>query len=91
MDGKALTGTRAGEDGRCAMVLSVYDGQTHQVLVQEPVEIKEDEIVAAPKALAQVPLAGKVVTGDALPARATRYFGLRGRPRERLPLAREGK
>jgi predicted transposase YbfD/YdcC len=68
MDGKALKGTRAGADGRCAMVLSVYDGQTQRVLVQEAVEIKENEIVAAPQALAQVSLKGKIVTGDALHA-----------------------
>ena len=69
MDGKALKGTRAGgAEGRCAMVLSVYDGQTQRVLVQEPVEIKENEIVAAPQALAQVALKGKIVTGDALHA-----------------------
>jgi len=68
MDGKALKGTRAGADGRCAMVLSVYDGQTQRVLVQEPVEIKENEIGAAPQALAQVSLKGKIMTGDALHA-----------------------
>ena len=68
MDGKALKGTRAGAEGRCAMVLSVYDGQTHRVLVQEAVEIKENEIVAAPQALAQIALKGKIMTGDALHA-----------------------
>jgi predicted transposase YbfD/YdcC len=68
MDGKALKGTRTGAEGRCAMVLSVYDGQTQRVLVQEPVEIKENEIVAAPQALAQVCLKGKILTGDALHA-----------------------
>jgi len=68
MDGKALKGTRVGDETRCALVLSVYDGQTQRVLVQEPVERKENEIVAAPKALAQVSVKGKIVTGDALHA-----------------------
>jgi predicted transposase YbfD/YdcC len=68
MDGKALKGTRTGETGRCTMVLSIYDGQTQRVLVQEPVELKENEIVAAPQALAQVALKGKILTGDALHA-----------------------
>ena len=66
MDGKALKGTRRADQEQCEYVLSVYDGQTQRVLVQEVVETKENEIVAAPQALAQVPLAGKIVTGDAL-------------------------
>jgi len=68
IDGKALKGTRPADQGRSEYVLSVYDGQTQRVLVQEAVDTKENEIVAAPKALAQVPLAGKVVTGDAIHA-----------------------
>jgi len=66
MDGKALRGTRPGDQTQGAYVLSIYDGQTQRVLVQEKVDLKENEIVAAPKALAQVALAGKIVTGDAL-------------------------
>ncbi len=68
MDGKALKGTRAGNQTQCEYVLSIYDGQTQRVLVQEKVDLKENEIVAAPKALAQVSLKGKIVTGDALHA-----------------------
>jgi predicted transposase YbfD/YdcC len=68
LDGKALKGTRRADQERCEYVVSVYDGQTQRVLVQEVVETKENEIVAAPQALAQVPLAGKVVTGDAIHA-----------------------
>jgi len=68
MDGKALKGTRPGDQTQCEYVLSIYDGQTQRVLVQEKVGLKENEIVAAPKALAQVALAGKIVTGDALHA-----------------------
>ncbi len=68
LDGKALKGTRGAEPARCEYVVSVYDGQTQRVLVQEVVEAKENEIVAAPQALARVPLAGKTVTGDAIHA-----------------------
>src|SRR5258706_10023203 len=68
LDGKALKGTRRADQDRCEYVVSVYDGQTQRVLVQEVVETKENEIVAAPQALAHVPLAGKTVTGDAIHA-----------------------
>jgi predicted transposase YbfD/YdcC len=68
LDGKALKGTRRADQERSEYVLSVYDGQTQRVLVQEVVETKENEIVAAPQALARVPLAGKTVTGDAIHA-----------------------
>lgn len=66
LDGKVLKGTRRADQERGEYVVSVYDGQTQRVLVQEVVQTKENEIVAAPRALAQVPLAGKIVTGDAL-------------------------
>lgn len=66
MDGKALRGTRKGGESDCNYVLSVYDGQTQRVKVQEGIETKANEIVAAPKALERVSLAGKVVTGDAI-------------------------
>lgn len=68
LDGKALKGTRRADQERCdaQRVVSVYDGQSQRVLVQEVVETKENEIVAAPQALARVPLAGKIVTADAL-------------------------
>ena len=66
VDGKSLRGTRiAGQEGS-DHVLSVYDGQSQRVLAQEVVDTKENEIVAAPKVLARVPLAGKIVTGDAM-------------------------
>ena len=65
MDGKALRGSWIAGQDRGEYVLSVYDGQTQQVKVQEVVETKENEIVAAPKALGRVNLAGKIVTGDA--------------------------
>jgi len=66
MDGKALRGTRiAGQEGS-DYVLSVYNVSQQQVLAQAAVDSKENEIVAAPRALQKVPLTGKVVTGDAL-------------------------
>ncbi len=66
MDGKALRGTRAGGELCGEYVLSIYAGQTQQVKVQEVVGNKENEIVAAPKALERVNLSGKIVTGDAM-------------------------
>jgi len=66
MDGKALRGTRIAEQERSDQVLSVYDPQDQLVLAQEAVDTKENEIVAAPRILEQVSVAGKVITGDAL-------------------------
>jgi predicted transposase YbfD/YdcC len=66
MDGKALRGTRiAGQEGS-DYVLSVYDVSQQQVVAQAAVDSKENEIVAAPRALSRVSLSGKIVTGDAL-------------------------
>jgi len=66
MDGKALRGTQiAGQKGS-DYVLSVYDVTEQQVIAQAAVDSKENEIVAAPRALEGVCLTGKVVTGDAL-------------------------
>jgi len=66
MDGKTLRGTRVAGEERGDHILSIYDGQSQRVVAQETVDTKENEIVAAPKALEQVPLAGKIVTGDAM-------------------------
>ena len=66
MDGKALRGTRIAGQERNDHVLSVYDVQDQCVLAQQTVDTKENEIVAAPRVLEQVPLAGKIVTGDAM-------------------------
>jgi predicted transposase YbfD/YdcC len=66
IDGKALRGTWSAGQERGAYVLSVYDGQTQQVKVQEAIETKENEIGAAPKALERVNLTGRIVTGDAI-------------------------
>lgn len=65
MDGKALRGTRTADQELSDYVLSVYDGQSQQVLAQAAVESAENEIVVAPRVLERVPLAGKIVTGDA--------------------------
>jgi predicted transposase YbfD/YdcC len=66
MDGKALRGTRIAGQERCDQVLSLYDGQGQLVVAQAAVDSKENEIVAAPRALQEVSLSGKIVTGDAL-------------------------
>jgi len=66
MDGKALRGTRiAGQEGS-DYVLSIYNVAEQQVMAQAAVDSKENEIVAAPRALEEVSLSGKIVTGDAL-------------------------
>jgi predicted transposase YbfD/YdcC len=66
MDGKVLRGTGIAEQKSSDQVLSLYDGQDQLVLAQEAVETKENEIVAAPRVLAQVSIGGKIITGDAL-------------------------
>jgi predicted transposase YbfD/YdcC len=66
LDGKALRGTREAGQVSSEYVLSLYDGQTQQVKVQVAVGAKENEIVAAPKVLERVHLAGKIITGDAM-------------------------
>jgi hypothetical protein len=66
LDGKALRSTRIAGQERNDHVLSVYEVQDQCVLVQRTVDTKENEIVAAPRVLEQVPLAGKIVTGDAM-------------------------
>jgi predicted transposase YbfD/YdcC len=66
MDGKALRGTRVADQERSDQVLSVYDVDDQLVLAQAAVDTKENEIVAAPRILEQVEIAGKVITGDAI-------------------------
>ena len=68
IDGKALRGTRIPDEKKADLVLSVYDVQQQRVLAQEAVDCKENEIVAAPKAIGRVKVAGKVITGDAMHA-----------------------
>lgn len=66
LDGKALRGTGVAGQERNDHVLSLYEVQDQCVLAQRAVEVKENEIVAAPQVLGQVSLAGKIVTGDAM-------------------------
>jgi predicted transposase YbfD/YdcC len=68
IDGKTLRGTRIPDAAPAKHVLSVYDVQTQRVVAQEVVETKENEIVAAPQALQQVCVEGKIITGDAMHA-----------------------
>jgi len=68
MDGKTLRGTRIADEEPADHVLSVYDVQAQCVLAQAAVDQKENEIVAAPKVLEQVSIAGKIITADAMHA-----------------------
>lgn len=66
LDGKALRGTGITGQRRNEHVLSLYEVEEQCVLAQRAVDTKENEIVAAPRVLEQVSLAGKIVTGDAM-------------------------
>lgn len=68
VDGKTLRGTRIGDQEPADPVLSVYDVQAQRVAAQVAVDQKENEIVAAPRALEQVEIAEKIIRGDAMHA-----------------------
>ena len=68
MDSKTLRGTRLAAEKPAEHVLSVYDVDEQCVMAQETVGQKENEIGVAGRVLAQVELAGKIITGDALHA-----------------------
>lgn len=68
IDGKTLRGTRIAAEEPADHVLSVYDVQAQRVLAQASADRKENETVAAPRALEQVAIAGKIITGDAMHA-----------------------
>jgi predicted transposase YbfD/YdcC len=68
LDGKTLRGTRIADEEAADHVLSVYDVQEQRVVAQAAMDKKENEIVAAPRALEQVEIAGKIITGDAMHA-----------------------
>lgn len=68
LDGKTLRGTRIADEEPADHVLSIYAPNSGRVLVQEEVDQKENEIVVAPKAIAQVAITGKILTGDAMHA-----------------------
>lgn len=65
IDGKTLRGSR---DGECSAVqlLAAYCDEAQVVLAQERVADDENEVGAALRVLNRLPLAGAVVTGDAL-------------------------
>lgn len=66
MDGKAPRGMRKKDDEVSEYLLSVYDTEHAKVMSQVPVGRKENEITKAPKALENVKITGKIITGDAL-------------------------
>jgi predicted transposase YbfD/YdcC len=66
MDGKSLRGTIEPGATRGVHLLAVYAVSSGVVLHQVNVLSKENELSAAPKVLAGLDVAGKVVTGDAL-------------------------
>lgn len=66
LDGKVLRGTIPLGETQGTHLLAAYLPEEGLVLLQVEVETKENEIVAAPKLLAQLDLRGKVVTGDAM-------------------------
>ena len=68
IDGKRLRGARIADKEPADHLLSVYDVQHQRVLAQVAVGRKEHEIVAAPRALEQVVIAGKIITGDTMHA-----------------------
>ena len=68
MDGKTLRGTRMAGQERGEHILSIYEAQGQCALAQQAVDRQENEIAAAARALEQVSLAGKIVTGDAMHA-----------------------
>lgn len=68
LDGKTLRGTRIAAEEPADHVVSVYDVEGQRVLAQVAVDQKENEIVAAPRALEQINIADKIITGDAMHA-----------------------
>ena len=66
IDGKTLRGTRVAGQEASDHVVSIYDVANQHVIAQTTVDTKENEIVAAPRLLDQVSVAGKIVTGDAI-------------------------
>jgi predicted transposase YbfD/YdcC len=66
LDGKALRGTIPPGHTQGEHLLSLYAPERRQVVAQEAVGRKENEITAAPRVLAQVDLAHKLVSGDAM-------------------------
>lgn len=66
MDGKTVRGTIPNGEQRGTHLLAIYVPQRGLVLAQVRVELKENEITAAPELLKQVSLEGTIVMADAL-------------------------
>jgi predicted transposase YbfD/YdcC len=66
MDGKTLRGTIPAGERQGTHLLSIYVPEQGLVLAEAEVDIKENEIVVAPKILKQVSLKGAIVLGDAM-------------------------
>ena len=71
LDGKTLRGTIAFGQSRGLHLLAAYLPGAGVVLFQVAVDVKENEITAAPKVLKMLDLQGKIITGDALLAQRT--------------------
>jgi predicted transposase YbfD/YdcC len=68
IDGKTVRGTIPAGSTQGLHLMAAYLPQQGVVLAQLAVDTKTNEIVAAPKVLAQLDLSGIVVTGDAMQA-----------------------
>jgi predicted transposase YbfD/YdcC len=66
VDGKTVRGTIPRGETKGVHLLAVYVAGQGLVLAQVAVGVKENEIVQAPQLLAQVPLSGAIVVGDAM-------------------------
>lgn len=66
IDGKTMRGTIATGSSQGLHLLSAYLPEEGVTLAQEVVANHENELVAAPKLLAQLDLRGRVVSGDAM-------------------------
>ena len=66
MDGKTLRGTIESGQTSGQHVLALYATESNVAVGQMSVEAKANEIVAAPVLLNSLPLAGRVITGDAM-------------------------
>lgn len=66
VDGKTVRGTIPSGETKGVHLLAVYVPEQGLVLAQVAVGAKENEIRQAPKLIAQVPLKGAIVVGDAM-------------------------
>lgn len=66
LDGKTLRGTLMPGQTQGEHLVSLYEPDSRQVVAQVAVSDKQNEIVAARQLLAEAPLTGSVVTGDAM-------------------------